>query len=246
MKKARQNFDDVAWDRNDEAWDESQKRHRLKPFCRQVESLAEKIFEKQASRVPPIFFGGFNVLYRIRLEGEASDVIVHLPCPDLVQFPEEKTRYEAGIMAYLAQNTTVPVPTLFYHTSSSNLGPVMILEHVKSTRDMSDALAIPNQDPEETPVLNAEIDEYTLSRLYKSMAVLLMQLFKPNFDKIGSLVEVDGRHLVAGRPITQNMNNMVQLANIPRSVLPSPDKVYESADQWYTALSAMHMAQLVF
>ncbi|RSM04652.1 hypothetical protein CDV31_009976 [Fusarium ambrosium] len=247
MSKARQNFDEVAWDRNDEAWEKSQKQLRLKSTCRLVESLAEKVLGKRASLVSPIFFGGFNVLYRIHLEGDDSNVIVRLPCPDLVQFPEEKTLYEAATMAYLAQNTPIPVPSIFHHATSSDIGPAIILQHVKNTRDMSDALAIPDQDPEDTPVLNPNIDEGTLRRLYKNIGILLVQLSKPSFPRIGSLVEVaKGHYSVAGRPITQNMNNMIQLANIPKAVLPSANKTYESADDWYTALAEMHMAQLLF
>ncbi|KAF6514117.1 hypothetical protein HZS61_006373 [Fusarium oxysporum f. sp. conglutinans] len=74
-----------------------------------------------------------------------------------------------------------------------------------------------------------------------------MQLSAPSFTRIGSLVKNDsGDYAVAGRPITQNMNNMIQLANIPRSVLPLESQTYESADDWYIALAGMHMAQLLF
>ena len=51
MPNARQNFDNVAWDRNDEAWEESQKKLRLKSTCRLVKSLAEKALNKPASLV---------------------------------------------------------------------------------------------------------------------------------------------------------------------------------------------------
>jgi hypothetical protein len=51
---------------------------------------------------------------------------------------------------------------------------------------------------------------------------------------------------VAGRPITLNMNNMLQLANISASVLPPEYKTYGTADEWYLALAEMHIAQLVF
>ncbi len=34
--------------------------------------------------------------------------------------------------------------------------------------------------------------------------------------------------------------------NIPRSVYPPQDKTYGTADEWYTELAQMHMAQLVF
>jgi aminoglycoside phosphotransferase (APT) family kinase protein len=42
------------------------------------------------------------------------------------------------------------------------------------------------------------------------------------------------------------MTDMVRLANIPRAVLPPEGKTYETADEWYTALAEMHIAQLVF
>ncbi|EKJ75895.1 hypothetical protein FPSE_04075 [Fusarium pseudograminearum CS3096] len=248
MTKARQNFDDVAWDKNDEAWDESQKQLRLKSTCRQVEALAQKVLgKKSASLVSPIFFGGFNVLYRISFEEDSTHVLVRLPCPDLVQFPEEKILYEAAAMEYLAKNTTIPVPTLFYHTSSSDVGPALILQHINYVRDMSDALAIPNQDPEETPVLNPNIEEDTLRKLYQKIAAILSQLSRPTFTRIGSLIEDDnGCYAVAGRPITQNMNSMIQLANIPKAVLPEPHQTHDSADGWYAASAEMHMAQLLF
>ncbi|WXC48152.1 hypothetical protein QX201_007867 [Fusarium graminearum] len=246
--KARQSLDNVAWDKNDDAWEKSQKQLRLKSTCRKVEALAETVLgKKSASLVSPIFFGGFNVLYRISFEHKSSDIIVRLPCPDLVQFPEEKTCYEAATMAYLAQNTSIPVPALLYYTSSSDVGPALILQHIKYAWDMSDTLAIPGQDPEETPVLNPNIEEDTLQKLYQKIAVILSQLFKPTFTRIGSLIEDEnGCCSVAGRPITQNMNNMIQLANIPKAVLPEPHQTYESANSWYTASSEMHMAQLLF
>ncbi|PTD04980.1 hypothetical protein FCULG_00000118 [Fusarium culmorum] len=112
---------------------------------------------------------------------------------------------------------------------------------------MSDALAIPGQDLEETPVLNPNIEEDTLRKLYHKIAVILSQLSRPTSTRIGSLIEgSNGQLSVAGRPITQNMNSMIQLANIPKAVLPEPHQTYESADGWYTASAEMHMAQLLF
>ncbi|KAL6912508.1 hypothetical protein FSST1_010268 [Fusarium sambucinum] len=226
MPKARESFDDVAWDKNDKDWEESQKKLRLKSTCRQVEALAEKALGKtSASLVSPIFFGGFNVLYRIKFEQDSSDVIVWLPCPDLVQFPEEKTLYEAAAMAYLADNTIIPVPILFYHTSSSDVGPALVLQHIKSVRDMSDAFAIPNQDPEETPVLNPGIEEVTLRKLHQKMAVIVLELYKPTFPRIGSLTQVEkGRYEVSGRPIRYLTNSALYM----RTNCNYPNKKHDS------------------
>jgi hypothetical protein len=42
------------------------------------------------------------------------------------------------------------------------------------------------------------------------------------------------------------MNDMLQLANIPRAVLPPQNKTYNTTDEWYIALAEMHMSQLIF
>jgi hypothetical protein len=42
------------------------------------------------------------------------------------------------------------------------------------------------------------------------------------------------------------MNDMLQLANIPRAVLPPENMTYRTTDEWYVALAEMYMAQLIF
>ncbi|KAF4988158.1 hypothetical protein FGRMN_9926 [Fusarium graminum] len=42
------------------------------------------------------------------------------------------------------------------------------------------------------------------------------------------------------------MTDMIRLANIPECVLPPKGKTYATADEWYTALAEMHIAQLIF
>ncbi|KAK2738544.1 phosphotransferase family protein [Colletotrichum kahawae] len=42
------------------------------------------------------------------------------------------------------------------------------------------------------------------------------------------------------------MDSMVQLSNIPESVLPSSGSTYGSTDDWYLALAEMHIATLLF
>ncbi|TVY61685.1 hypothetical protein Focb16_v013803 [Fusarium oxysporum f. sp. cubense] len=246
VTKAQQRFDHLAWTLNGEAWEKSYKRLFLKSTCHQVVSFVEDVCDQTASLVPPITLGGYNVLYLVRCDGDGFDIVVRQPCPDLVQFREEKTRDEGATISYLAQNSAVRVPELFFHTSSSRIGPAMILLSIKSERSMSDALADPGQDPEEIRVLDPEIHEEDLRRLYGKMCRLLIQLLEPTPHTIGSLVEVGNNYSVAGRSITHNMNDMVCKASIPKLVLPSSSQVYHSADEWYAASAAMHMAQLLF
>ena len=120
------------------------------------------------------------------------------------------------------------------------------MQHIERARNLSDALAIPGQHLDVTPILDSNIEQKKLLKLYKMMAVILLQLSTPKFPRIGSLVEAGNGFMVDGRPITQNMNNMIQLANMSKSVLPPEKRTQEVADEWYTALAGMHVAQLVF
>ena len=70
MYKDRQNFDNVAWDKNDDAEEESQMRLRRKDTCRQVESLVKQKCGNPATLVSPLVIGGLNIHYRVHLEGE--------------------------------------------------------------------------------------------------------------------------------------------------------------------------------
>ncbi|KAM5350184.1 hypothetical protein ACJ41O_006689 [Fusarium nematophilum] len=247
MYDGQEELDNLVRDKNDDDYDESQKHMRLKTTCREVEKLAAEKFGKPATLISPLIFGGFNVLYRIRIEGVPGDVMVRLPCPSLVQFPDEKTVQEAATAACVAKNTRIPVARQFFHGENSRVGPFVILERIENRGSMSARLTRPNDDPGETHVLNPGIPEPTLADLWTKAARCLLQLSQLTFPRIGSLVEAsEGSFDIARRPITHNMTDMVRLANIPRAVLPPPGKTYGSVDEWYTALAEMHMAQLIF
>ncbi|KAH9203270.1 phosphotransferase [Leptodontidium sp. 2 PMI_412] len=230
-------FDNLAWDKNDEAWEISQKRLRRRDTCELAASLAGQKFGGKATFRPPLIIGGYNILYKVQVEGMASDVYVRLPCPDWVQFPIEKTLQEGATARYVEQHTQIQVPKVFYYGEKSDLGPFMILQHVENSGLMVNRIKMPNPDPDVTSVLDPNISETVLSNFYGKAARCLLQISRLSFDHIGSLSENDGNTFsVTGRPLSKNMNDMLQLANIPRAVLPPENKTY----------TEMHMAQLIF
>lgn len=244
---ARQDSDNLAWDRSDELWEVALKQVRLSTTCRKIESFAERIFGKPATLVTPLIIGGFNVLYPIRVEGIPDGVLVRLPCPNQAVFPEEKTLAEAATAAYIRQHTQLPVPKVFFHGIDPEIGPFMILQDLGSRRGMGRALERPREDPSDAPVLNPDIPETKLKSLYLQMARCFLQLAQPTFPLIGALVETNpGSYRIGGRPITLNMSNMVQLSNVPRSILPPQGTTYHTADEWYVVLAEMQMATLLF
>ncbi|KAG9244999.1 phosphotransferase [Calycina marina] len=247
MVDARAQLDNLAWDKNDEAWEISQKRLRRRDTCELAASLAGLKFGGKATFRPPLIIGGYNILYKVQVEGMASDVYVRLPCPDWVQFPIEKTLQEGATARYVEQHTQIPVPKVFDYGEKSDLGPFMILQHVENSGLMVNRIKMPNLDPDVTSVLDPNISETVLSNFYGKAARCLLQISRLSFDRIGSLSENDSNSFsVTGRPLSKNMNDMLQLANIPRAVLPPENKTYSTTDEWYVALVEMHMAQLIF
>ncbi|KAK2018413.1 phosphotransferase [Colletotrichum eremochloae] len=247
MYDGQEELDNLVWDKNDEDSDEAQNRMRLKSTCRKVEDLAKEKFGKPATLISPLISGGFNVHYRIRLEGTSPDVMVRLPFPSLVPFPGEKTIHEAATAAFIAKQTQLPIPRQLFYGQDSTVGPFVVMERIENCGTASSRLTIPSDDPSTQHVLDPNVSETTLEDIWGKVARCLLRLSQITFPRIGSLVETkNGIYEVAGRPITHNMTDMVRLANIPRSVLPPKGKTYETADEWYTALADMHIAQLIF
>ncbi|KAB5518669.1 hypothetical protein GE09DRAFT_1065999 [Coniochaeta sp. 2T2.1] len=117
---------------------------------------------------------------------------------------------------------------------------------VENRGNITQPLAIPDRDINLTPALNLNLHERRLRSLWGTLAWCLLELANPTFPRIGSLLEVDASFQVAGRPLTQNMSNMRQLANIPTAIFPAENKTFATADEWYLELANMHLSQLVF
>ncbi|KAH8648692.1 hypothetical protein BX600DRAFT_475637 [Xylariales sp. PMI_506] len=154
---------------------------------------------------------------------------------------------EAATAAFLAKRTQLPIPQQFYYGGDSPVGPFVMMECIDHCGSVSARLTTPSEDSSAPHVLNPNTPESTLEAIWGQIATYLLQLSQLTFPRIGSLLEVsEGSYEVAGRPMTHNMTDMVRLANIPRAVLPPPGKTYMTADEWYVALSEMHIAQLIF
>ncbi|TLD28635.1 hypothetical protein PspLS_04075 [Pyricularia sp. CBS 133598] len=202
--KTRAGQDEVAWDKNEEDSEQSQRKLRREQTCRLVKDLVERTFEERAKLVPPLIIGGFSILYRFEFKRQEA------------QFPEEKTHQETATGRFLHQTTDVPPPQVLHRGCDEKLGSYLIIQNVDNRRDMCDALAIPTEDFSLTSIPNPGLSRSEL------------------------------KNFVSGHPVTQNMNTMLPLANIPQSVLSKQHKTFHTADEWYVALAEMHMAQLVF
>ncbi|TQN74727.1 Altered inheritance of mitochondria protein 9 [Colletotrichum shisoi] len=240
--------DDLAWERSDEVFDEWEATLHNKAMYHAIGTFILKHRPGEAVELHKPIMGGYNIFYRLEYK-DGSSAALRVPSKGIVQFPEEKVRYEVATMRYVAAHTTIPVPRVYhYGTAAENptgLGPFIIMDFVNHDQTMSHALNDPSRGIASHHRLDPDISEEKLEFLYRQMADIVLQLSTLTFPRIGSLVEDDdGVVSVEGRPLIQNTNSLVDHARVPPWVLPS--KTYTEANEWYSALADMHLAQLVF
>lgn len=152
-------------------------------------------------------------------------------------------------MRYIAANTTIPVPKVYgWGTANDNptgLGPFKIIEYIDHERTLSEALKDPSLEIDDPHILDPNISEPKLEFLYGQMANILLQLSTLTLPRIGSLdQDADEQISVSGRPLTMNMNNVVEFTNnIPLSILPTQPQNYSTTSEWYSALADVHLTQ---
>jgi hypothetical protein len=243
---ARMPYDDAAWERSDDIFDE------WKNKLYQQETLREigLFIAKHRGGVPEELFapvrGAFNVVVRMRFI-DGGSALIRFPCPGVAVFPEEKIRLEVAVMRYLSQHTTIPVPFVLHYgmadESPQGLGPFIIMEYVEHACDLVDVLNTPGLSLQDRPILDPDISEDKLEFVYSQLADILLQLSKCSFPMIGSLVETDEDDWSPkARPLTLNMNELVQLGNFPRHKLPS--QPLSSSSSYYQVLAQLHLDHL--
>lgn len=122
-------------------------------------------------------------------------------------------------MRYIAAHTSIPVPHVCHYGMGSEnptgLGPLIIMDYIDHNQNMSRELLDPELPFNKRPVLNPLIGEEKLEFLYGQMANILLQLSALEFPRIESTVEDEGEGSasVKGRPLTENMNDIVVHTN---------------------------------
>ncbi|MCJ1250950.1 hypothetical protein MMC30_008179 [Trapelia coarctata] len=244
--RTRMPYDDVAWAKSEEIFDEWKKRLLTPKSYLAVGRLIAKHRGGTPTELCAPVRGAFNVCLRMKFE-DGGSAMIRFPCPGIIMFPEEKVRDEVAVMRFIERNTTVPVPHVFHYGTTDespyNLGPFIIMEYIEHAFDLVDALNKPGLSLDDRPILDPQISRERLEFVYSQMADILLELSKHSFPKIGSLTEADnGAWSVTDHPVTLNTNELVQLGNFPRSKLPSTS--FGTSSDYLKALADMHFMHL--
>ncbi|KAJ5093503.1 hypothetical protein N7456_009364 [Penicillium angulare] len=181
--------------------------------------------------------GALNICYRVRYD-HGPDVIVRFAALGRAILRREKVEIEVATMNYLRNMTSIPVPEV-YGSGICWAGPYIVMSFIQGV-PLSKTLKDPSS--EGRPVLNPQISNRSLKSVYREIAPLILELSRHEFDSIGALQESEMGFLVARRPLTFNMNELMASANLPKEIFPS--QTFKSATEYFQALTMQHISHL--
>ncbi|KPM43197.1 hypothetical protein AK830_g3374 [Neonectria ditissima] len=172
--------------------------------------------------------GSFNFSFRVSFSNGGPDAIIRFPKPGhtATAWRDEKVVNEVRVMEYLRQRTTIPIPRIhswgMTAESPQQLGPFIIMDFVDGVL-LSSILKQSTGNDQDDQILDPNIDNARLDKIYEQVAGYLFQLSRLNFSRIGAISkdrELDAWS-VTGRPLTYNMNELVTVARYPEDRFPT-------------------------
>ncbi|OQD86719.1 hypothetical protein PENANT_c007G09858 [Penicillium antarcticum] len=243
-------FDEVLWDKADELLASWKSKLFNQAAIKEMTALIQRHRTGIADRLFPPQKGSFNMVIRLRFLNGAS-TIIRLPIPGYSVFPEEKVQREVSFMRFLEHHTDIRVPHILHYgmtdQSPGQLGPFIIMEYIENNADLVDALNKSGLLIEDRPILDPDIAPSRLRSVYSDMAGLMLQVAKCSFNAIGCISnnendELDHEWVVKHRPLSINMNELVQVGGVSREDLPQ--RTFTNGSEYFLALADLHMAHL--
>jgi hypothetical protein len=190
--------------------------------------------------------GSFNLSFRFSFDDGKPDVIIRFPKPGhtATAMRDEKVVNEVQIMEYPRQNTNIPIPHVhswgLLAESPRQLGPFIIMDYVHGTL-LSTILRQPDT---EDVVLNPNIDNRMLDKIYYQIAGYVLQLSRLTFPRIGAISKDNATSTwhVTGRPLTYNMNELATVASYPVDQFPTGP--FDRASDYPKSLANEHILHL--
>ncbi|KAF7114965.1 hypothetical protein CNMCM5793_000735 [Aspergillus hiratsukae] len=183
---------------------------------------------------------------RLHWKDGGEDWLIRFPLPGKSMFLNEKDHREAVLMEFIGSRTRIPVPRIIAHGAAhenpTGLGPFIIMTWIEG-RKMSEILR--KDTPGKEDILNPDIDTRTLGALYSQMAEILLELWKLDFDWIGSLGHdrQSGQYMVDRPPLTLEVNELMRTCGLRNC---APSSVYRSSTDYITSLlqlQSIHLRQ---
>ncbi|CAG8075808.1 unnamed protein product [Penicillium salamii] len=232
-------FDETAWDHADNILQKWKNTLFTTESIQRITALLSHKSSPPFQLFPPQK-GSFNMVIRLQFTDKTSSVI-RFPIPGYSIFPEEKVTAEVAVMRFL-QNTSIRVPHIHTVNKDPILGPYIIMEYIEHDSDLVDALNTPTLPWKDRPILDPDIPEQRLRFVYGQMGTLLLELTRHKFTSIGTLARCNDTWAVKHRPLSINMNELIQVGCVDPDDLPHGP--FSSGAGYMLFLAELHMTHL--
>lgn len=193
--------------------------------------------------------GSFNLSFHYKFDDDGPDAIIRFPKPGhtATNLRDEKVANEVQVMEYISKNTTIPIPRVLSWglttESPQELGPFIIMDYVEGTL-LTNIIKQPNEDTEASLILDPDVDDLILNKVYRQIAGYLLQLSQLKFDKIGAISrdENSDKWSVTKRPLTYDMNELATVAGCSQDFFPTSTLL--STSDYLAHLSRSHKIHL--
>lgn len=180
---------DLVHEVQDQLWvDKVNETHRTGRLCEWVSTFHP---DKLPCELDGTFhYGAFNAGVKM-VFSDSTAWMVRFPRAGMVcnDYADEKVAMEVTALSLIRDRTTVPVPTVqAWGPAISNplgLGPFIIMDFINGV-SLSDLLQDPNAK-RPSRVMREDFSDCDLKFIYRQLANFLLQIFKLDFDQIGSL-----------------------------------------------------------
>ncbi|OJJ67529.1 hypothetical protein ASPBRDRAFT_135102 [Aspergillus brasiliensis CBS 101740] len=182
--------------------------------------------------------GAYSICCIVTFE-DGFRALVRFPILGRSRFRTEKSRNEASVMKFLAQNTALPVPHIL-GMGRWGCGPYLVMTFVEGTL-LSNRLRDPTTH---SPSLNPNVSDSDIESAYRVMAQVILELSKPIFSSIGALAEGSRVWKVVQRPLSLNMNELVRVGNLPPGIFA--EKTFSTAGEYFEELARQQLLHLKY
>jgi aminoglycoside phosphotransferase (APT) family kinase protein len=157
------------------------------------------------------------------------------------KYTDEKVAMEVAALSLIRNSTIIPVPRVqAWGPAASNLldlGPFIMMDFIDGV-SLSDLLQDPNAE-RPTRLMREDISDSDIEVIYRQLANFLLQLFKLDFDRIGSLpsLKAGDQSPTPLRPLTFKAHSILQNGGVDTfgmacsfDFLLFPDSLIECVD----------------
>lgn len=217
---------DLVHEVQSELWvDKVNETHRTGRLCQWVSTFHP---DKLPCQLDGTFHhGAFNAGMKM-VFSDRTAWIVRFPRVGMVcdKHADEKVAMEVTALNLIRNRTTIPVPKVQAWgpatTNPLGLGPFIVIDFVNGV-SLSDLLQDPNAE-RPSRVMREDISESDIEFIYRQLANFLLQLFKLDFDQIGSLPspQTDAQSPTTPRPLTFKAHSILQNGGVDAFGTPIP------------------------